>query len=94
MAETVVVPKPVAVPVPTVAPTVAERMRAQLAQAVRSIWATPEAQQMRSALTEASKPWADALRSLFETTGLKREFERLAAQVDLSGRYRRIWGKP
>ena len=79
--------------VAVVTPGVPERIRAQLAQAVRAAWASPDGIALRSALSAAAQQWGAALKNLFKTRGLDKEFESLAEQLDLSGRYRRVWGK-
>ena len=69
------------------------RIRARLAEAIRSFWASPEGQMLRMELSNAARSlgWDKAMEDIMATVKdtIKAEAERLG----LSEVYRRIWGK-
>ena len=94
MSVVVTVPKEVYAPVVTVSPEAVRALRAKLKAAIEQAWLSPEGQALKQALSNAAQEYGAKLQALYETTGFKKQIQAIAEEVDLSGKYRRLWGKP
>jgi hypothetical protein len=89
----VAVLKEVYAPVVSVSPEAVRALRARLKAAIEQAWLSPEGQALKQALSNAAQEYGARLEALYEQTGFKKQIKAIAEEVDLSGKYKRLWGK-
>jgi muconolactone delta-isomerase len=89
---TVTVPKEVYAPV-SVSPEAVRALRAKLKAAIEQAWLSPEGQTLKQALSNAAQEYGARLQALYEQTGFNKQIQAIAAELDIGGKYKRLWGK-
>jgi hypothetical protein len=78
----------------TVSPEAVRALRAKIKAAIEQAWLSPEGQALKQALSQAAQEYGARLQALYETTGFNKQIQAIAAELDIGGKYRRLWGKP
>jgi hypothetical protein len=90
----VVTAPPTAVYVPpTVSPEAVRTLRAKLKAMIRQAWDSPEGQALANALSSEAQSYGRELEALYENTGFDKQIKAIAEKHDISGKYKRLWGK-
>ena len=90
----VVTAPPTAVYAPvTVSPEAVRQLRLKLKALIKQAWETPEGQALADALSSVAQSYGSELEKLYETTGFDKQIRAIAEKHDISGKYKRLWGK-